>query len=382
MGDTSVQFWVVAQINPMYSHLKDKKVLCAMSGGIDSSMVAVMLKKAGAIVIGITMKLGDTKINLGSSLDSSCCTLDDVNDARSIAVRYDFPHYVMDLKVDFEKNVIDNFVDKTIDGLTPNPCIMCNKTVKWGSMLRYADMLGCDYIATGHYARVLNDNGRFYLSRPKDLTKDQTYFLWALSQDDLSRTIFPLGDYLKSEVKQMAIDEGITTFLDKSESFDICFVGDSTYKEFILAKHPHLAKLDGGDIVLSNGDVVGKHGGYLFYTVGQRKGVGISLGRPMYVLSIDSINNRIVVGDADELKTNTALIGGLNLMKYDYIPTDRDFLIKVRSMDRGIMGRLTINGDNVNITFLGDVKGGVAAGQSAVIYDGDDVVCAGFIQKV
>lgn len=366
----------------VYSHLKDKKVLVSMSGGIDSSMVAVMLKKAGALVIGVTMKLGDTKINLGSSLDSSCCTIDDINDARSIAVEYDFPHYVVDLKAEFEKNVIDNFVEKSIDGITPNPCIMCNKTVKWGSMLKFADMLGCEFIATGHYARVLSADGRYYLSRPKDLTKDQTYFLWNLGQEDLARTIFPLGDYLKSEVKQMAIDEGITTFIDKGESFDICFVGDSTYKDFLLTKYPHLSKLDGGDIVLSNGQVVGKHSGYLFYTVGQRKGLGISLGYPVYVLSIDSTNNRIIVGNVDELKTRKAVIGGLNNMKYNDIPTDKDFLIKVRSMDRGIMGRLSINGDTIDITFLGDVKAGISPGQSAVVYDGDDVICAGFIQKV
>ncbi len=366
----------------MYSHLKGKKVLVLMSGGVDSSMVAIILKKAGVDVIGVTFKLGDTKINLGSSIDSSCCTVDDISDARAIAVAYDFPYFVVDLKEDFEKNVIDNFVEKSIDGLTPNPCIMCNKTVKWGGALRYADGLNCVAVATGHYARILNANGRFYLSRPKDLTKDQTYFLSGLAQEDLSRTIFPLGDYLKSEVKQMAIDEGIKTFIDKGESFDICFVGDSTYKEFILAKHPHLAKLNGGDIVLSNGEVVGKHTGYLFYTVGQRKGLGISLGRPVYVLSIDSVNNRLVVGDIDELKTNTAIIGGLNMFKVSNVPTDKDYLIKIRSLDRGTMGRLSIDGDNVIITFLGDVKGGVSPGQSAVVYDDDDVVCGGFIQKV
>lgn len=364
----------------MYSHLKGKKVLVAMSGGLDSSMVAVMLKKVGADVIGITLKLGDTKINLGSSLDSSCCTLDDVNDARSIAVEYDFPHHVVDLKAEFEKNVIDDFVENTINGVTPNPCIMCNKTVKWGSMLRFADMLGCEFIATGHYARVLNANGRFYLSRPKDLTKDQTYFLWALGQADLARTIFPLGDYLKSEVRQMAIDNGITTFVDKGESFDICFVGDSTYKEFLLAKHPHLSKLDGGDVVLKDGTVVGKHSGYLFYTVGQRKGLGISLGKPVYVLSIDSVNNIVVVGDIEDLSTTTALISGVNAMK----TTDNDgpFLCKVRSMDRGTMCTIAFTENNdIRITFLGEVKGGISPGQSAVIYDGDAVVFAGFIKK-
>ena len=358
---------------------KGKKVLCGMSGGVDSSMVAVMLKKAGAIPVGVTFKLGDTKINLGSSLDSSCCTIDDINDARAIAVKYEFPHMVVDLKAEFEKNVIDNFAEKSIDGLTPNPCIMCNKTVKWGSMLKYADMLDCDYIATGHYARVKFENGRYFLSRPLDLTKDQTYFLSGLGQGDLARTIFPLGDYLKADIKEMAIDEGFTVFAEKGESFDICFVGDATYKDFMLIKYPHLSKLNGGDIVTLNGDVVGKHSGYLFYTIGQRKGLGISLGKPTYVIDIDVVNNRLIVGDKDDLKTSLTHISDVNFMKYANLVENRDFMIKVRSMDKGTIGSLSNSGDDIKVTFFTDVKGGVCRGQTVVVYDGDDVVCSGFI---
>jgi tRNA-specific 2-thiouridylase len=358
---------------------KNKKVLVAMSGGVDSSMVAVMFKKAGAMPIGVTFKLGDTKINLGSSLDSSCCTIDDINDARDVAVRYDFPHMVFDLKAEFEKNVIDDFANRTIDGFTPNPCIMCNKTVKWGSMLKYAEMLNCDYVATGHYARIKYAEGRYFLSRPLDLTKDQTYFLSGLGQSDLAKTIFPLGDYLKSDIKEMAINEGFTVFAEKSESFDICFVGDATYKDFMLAKYPHLINLNGGDIVTLSGDVIGKHSGYLFYTIGQRKALGISLGKPTYVIDIDVVNNRLIVGDKDDLKTNVTHISEVNFMKFPSLVENHEFMIKVRSMDKGTIGSLSNTGDDIKVTFFTDVKGGVCRGQTVVVYDGDDVVCSGFI---
>ena len=363
------------------SRYKGKKFLVGMSGGVDSSMVAVMLKKAGAEVIGITFKLGDTKIRLGSSLDSSCCTIDDVNDARSIAVQYDFPYHVVDLKPIFEKNVIDNFVDRSLLGETPNPCILCNKTVKWASMMKYADMLGCVAVATGHYARILNSNGRFYLSRPKDLTKDQTYFLYNLTQENLSKTIFPLGDYLKSEVRDFAISEGISTFSDKKESFDICFIGDATYKDFILAKHPNVKELHGGDIVLTDGTVIGKHEGYPFYTVGQRKGLGVSFKTPLYVIRTDADFNRLVVGPIDELAINTIMIDSVNYLKEIDIVDGTDVIVKVRSLDKGTNAKLYKVDDKLRIDFLSDVKGGVAFGQSAVVYDGNDIICGGTIVK-
>lgn len=354
-----------------------KKVLVAMSGGIDSSMVAIMLKEQGYDVIGVTMKIGDTKITFGSAMDSSCCSIEDISDAREIAVKYDFPHYIVDLREDFERVVIGDFVEKNMIAETPNPCILCNREIKWGQLLKRADMLGCDYIATGHYAKVKQENGRYFLSKAKDVTKDQTYFLWALSQSDLKRTLFPLGDMEKEDVKKLAISLGFSDLVAKGESSDLCFVADSDYYDFMIAKNPKLKALEGGEI-LHNGKVVGNHKGYPFYTIGQRKGLGIALSYPVYVTKIEYLTNRIHVGAKEDLDTLNAKVGGINMQKYDSLPTEKEFKIKVRSHDPGTYG-FFIEEDRV--VFNGIVKGGIAPGQSAVFYEGEDLVGGSFIKQ-
>lgn len=350
-------------------NLHGKRVLVAMSGGVDSSTAAVMLKNKGASVIGVTMKLGDTKITYGSVFGgSTCCSLDDINDAREIAVKFGFPHTVVDLREEFEKHVIDTFVDGKINGITPNPCVHCNKHVKWGALIAMADKLDCEYLATGHYARIGNIGDRYFLKRAKDVIKDQTYFLWRLSQDNLKRSLFPLGDYTKDEVRKISHDLGLINVADKTDSSDLCFVSDGDYESFLRLKRKELATLGQGEIIYKE-EIIGKHKGHPYYTIGQRRGLGVSVGKPLYVTRVDAINNRLYVGEAEDLDSMEAPIGDVNWMRYKDFPNGGDYKIKIRSMDKGVYGTVYPG----YIQFKGPVKG-ICPGQSAVFYDDDSVV--------
>ena len=273
---------------------KKGRVLVAMSGGIDSSLAAVILHEQGYEVIGMTMKTWDYSTSGGSKKETGCCSLDSINDARNIAVNLGFPHYIIDIRQEFGDFVIDHFTNEYLEGRTPNPCVLCNTHIKWDSLLRRADQLDCQFIATGHYAKVRHENDRYVISRGQDLLKDQSYALWGISQESLSRTIFPLGDLHKSEIKQMAIDKGFFELATKSESYEICFVPDNDYRGFLRRRVEGLEqKVAGGSFVLESGEVVGTHEGYPFYTVGQRKGLGIALGYPVYVTEIQNDTNRV-----------------------------------------------------------------------------------------
>jgi len=240
---------------------KHGRILVAMSGGVDSSVASVMLHEQGYEVIGLTMKTWDYASAGGSSKETGCCSLDSINDARSLAVGYGFPHYILDIREEFGDFVIDNFVDEYLAGRTPNPCVLCNTYIKWEALLKRADKLDCEFIATGHYANIRQqDNGRYVISKGKDEHKDQSYVLWGVSQENLARTKFPLGSYAKSEIKQMALDMGQVELANKSESYEICFVPDNDYRAFLRHKVSDLDERIGpGNFVLSNGKVVGKH---------------------------------------------------------------------------------------------------------------------------
>jgi tRNA-specific 2-thiouridylase len=360
---------------------KKGRVLVAMSGGIDSSIAALLLHEQGYEVIGITMKTWDYASSGGSKKETGCCSLDSINDARMLAVNLGFPHYILDIRNEFGDHIINNFVDEYLAGRTPNPCVLCNTHIKWEALLKRADMLECEFIATGHYARIREENGRHVVSRGLDQSKDQSYVLWGLTQDSLKRTLFPLQDYRKSEIRQMAMDSGYVELANKSESYEICFIPDNDYRAFLKRKVEGLEeKVDGGNFALSDGTVVGKHRGYPFYTIGQRKGLEIALGEPMFVTEIVPETNTVILGTQQELQQQEMWVRDHNLIKYAALPENFQALTKIRYKDAGTMSTLNEMDGRINVVFHNKVQG-VAPGQSAVFYEGDDLLGGGFIER-
>ena len=358
------------------------KVLVAMSGGIDSTVTALMLHDEGYEVVGITMKTWDYSSAGSSNKETGCCNLDSFNDARMAAVEHGFPHFVLDIRDEFGDFVIENFVEEYLAGRTPNPCVMCNTHIKWRALLKRADALGCDFIATGHYGNIhQHENGRYYISKGLDELKDQSYVLWGLQQDLLSRTILPLGKYRKPQIREMAIGYGYPELAKKSESYEICFVPDNDYRGFLKRKVEGLEeKVAGGNFVDKQGKVLGKHKGYPFYTIGQRKGLDITFGKPVYVTGINPENNTVVLGDEDDLDGNQLLVGKINMMKYDRVHEGMEAITKIRYKDKGSLSSLSPQGNNISVRFYENVKS-IAPGQSAVFYEGDDVIGGGIIQR-
>ncbi len=361
---------------------KKGRILVAMSGGIDSSVASMMLHEEGYEVIGITMKTWDYASSGTSGKETGCCSLDSINDARSIAVEKGFPHYILDIRGEFGDFVIDNFVDEYLAGRTPNPCVLCNTHIKWDALIKRADMLDCEFIATGHYASVRHEHNRYVVSRGLDASKDQSYVLWGLSQQNLARTKFPLGNFKKTEIRNMAFDMGFKELANKSESYEICFVPDNDYRSFLKHRVPGLEeKLDGGYFVNPNGEILGKHKGYPFYTIGQRKGLEIAFGKPMFVTEIRPESNTVVLGELDDLKRHEMKVRGLNLIKYENLFNETEALTKIRYKDAGTFSTIKqTDVENAVVSFRAPVNA-VAPGQSAVFYEGNDVLGGGFIDK-
>jgi tRNA-specific 2-thiouridylase len=360
-----------------------RRVLVAMSGGIDSSLAAVLLHEAGYEVVGMTMKTWDYASSGGTKKETGCCSLDSINDARQIAVSLGFPHYILDIREEFGDYVINHFTDEYLAGRTPNPCVLCNTHIKWDALLRRADKLGCEYIATGHYARLKHENGRYFVAKGVDEDKDQSYALWGVSQESLSRTILPLGELYKSQIRTMAIEKGFHELAKKSESYEICFVPDNDYRGFLKRRVPGLQEeVAGGEFVLeSSGKVVGKHEGYPFYTIGQRKGLGIALGYPVFVTRIDKETNRVYLGESKELLKNFMTVDKVSLMKYaDLGDKKYETITKVRYNDEGTPGVLYQKNGLYHVYFHEDVNA-IAPGQAAVFYEGDDVIGGGWIMS-
>lgn len=360
---------------------KKGRVLVAMSGGIDSTVAAMMLHEEGYEVVGITMKTWDYASSGSSSKETGCCSLDSINDARAVAVQMGFHHFIIDIREEFGDYVIDNFVDEYIAGRTPNPCVLCNTHIKWSALLKRADAMDCEFIATGHYAVINELDGRKYISKGKDDRKDQSYVLWGLSQECLQRSNFPLGNYTKPEIRQMAKDWGHEALSKKAESYEICFVPDNDYRGFLKRRVEGLEeRVAGGTFIDKHGNVLGSHDGYPFYTIGQRKGLGGGFLTPKYVTEIRPETNVVVLGEVEDLMRNGMQVGQVNSMKYDKIPEGAELITQVRYNDRGSLSTVRNIGMNVEVEFHSNVKG-IAPGQSAVFYEGDDVVGGGIIAR-
>ncbi len=363
---------------------KKKRVVVAMSGGVDSSVVAGILAEQGYDLIGITIKTykyEDVGGNVGN--ESSCCSLDGINDARAVAAKLGFPHYVLDFSERFGAEVIDNFVDEYLNGRTPNPCVICNRKIKWEELIRKSDALGADFIATGHYAKVKFDENtkRYYVSRGRDESKDQSYALWGLTQESLSKTLFPLAEMTKPESRELGEKFGLAN-MRKGESYEICFIPDNNYERFLKERVPQLeTQVAGGEIVM-DGEVVGKHRGFPFYTVGQRKGIGIARPEPVYVTGIDYQNNRIEIGTEDKLYKRGLIAKNVNMQKYADCKEPLRGQAKIRYKDSG--GEATVqemNDGRVQVIF-DEKRRAITPGQSVVFYEGDDVVGGGVIDEI
>ena len=360
---------------------KNGRVLVAMSGGVDSSVAAILLMEQGYEVIGLTMKTWDYETSGSSKKETGCCSLDSINDARNIAVDLGFHHNILDIREEFGDYVIDYFIDEYMIGRTPNPCVLCNTHIKWEALLKRADKLGCDFIATGHYANINAKSGRYFISKGKDLNKDQSYALWGISQKNLSRTIFPLGSLEKDEIKKIALDRGYDNLVKKSESYEICFVPDNDYRSFLKKRVSNIDKvIKKGDFITEDGQTVGTHQGYPFYTIGQRKGLGLALGYPIYVTNIDVEKNTVTVGTFDELKRNGMYVDKLNFMKYDNIDGRLNAYTKIRYNDSGNPSVIEKVGDTMKVYFGAGVNA-ITPGQAAVFYEDNDVIGGGWIKS-
>jgi tRNA-specific 2-thiouridylase len=360
------------------------KVLLGMSGGLDSSVAALLLKEAGHEVIGITIKTYnyDTVAGSNPANDTSCCSLDGINDARKVASQLGIPHYVSDMTEEFGGKIIDYFKDTYLQGKTPNPCVKCNREIKWAAMLRKADALGCEYISMGHYVNLREENSRMVISRSQDKNKDQSYALWAVRNEHFRRTLFPLTGYSKQEIREIAYQHNLPV-AGKRESYEICFVQDNDYRRFLRDNVSSLAEQHLQGKFVLNDEIVGEHDGVPFYTIGQRKGLGLSIPShpaPLYVTGLDVVNNIVSLGDDEDLMDSELTASAINMVKYAEIPSiGLRVTAKIRYKDEGALATAYPFGEDRFRVIFDESRRAITPGQSVVLYEGNDVVGGGII---
>lgn len=360
--------------------MSKSKVLLGMSGGVDSSVSALLLSESGYDVIGISMKLFDySGLGIHTQM-GGCCGIDLIDDARLVCAGLKIPHYVLDFSEPFRKRVIDNFISEYNRGRTPNPCIACNTYIKWGEMFDYAEKLDCDYIATGHYARIVAESGGFSLLRSKEKDKDQSYALWRIPSPALSRTIFPLGEYSKKDVRKIALEHSFRN-AERPESQEICFIPDNDYagalKNWIGGDSPAFKP---GPVYNTAGEKLGEHKGLANYTIGQRRGLGISSSEPLYVLKIKRENNSVILGKDDELLATKFTVSSVNLLT-EARDIPGKLTVKIRYKHQDSPANVDFFGDGMAVTFENPQRA-ITPGQSAVFYSGDYVIGGGIIDEV
>lgn len=357
--------------------MKNKTVVVGMSGGVDSSVAAYLLKEQGYQVIGVTMQIWQDEDYDSVSENGGCCGNSAVDDARRVAQMLDIPYYVMNFKADFKKYVIDDFVDEYICGRTPNPCIRCNRYVKWEGLLNRSIEIGADYVATGHYAKIEKlNNGRYSITKAKSDKKDQTYALYNLTQEQLAHTLMPLGDYEKDTVREIAQKIGLQV-ANKKDSQEICFVPDNDYAGYIDRTGRKVPPP--GDFVDKFGNVLGKHKGITHYTIGQRRGLGLAMGHYVYVTGINPCDNTVVIGENEDIFTDSLKCRSVNFMSEERLDSKKEVLCKIRYGHKGEMALIEMSGeDEVLVKFKNSVRA-VTPGQAAVFYDDGHIFGGGII---
>lgn len=357
--------------------MEKKRVVVGMSGGVDSSVAAWLLKEQGYDVIGVTMQIWQDEEEKIQEENGGCCGLTAVDDARRVAASLDIPYYVMNFKREFKENVIDYFVDEYIGGRTPNPCIACNRFVKWESLLKRSMDIGADYIATGHYARVEQlPNGRYAVRTSATGRKDQTYALYNLTQEQLKRTLMPVGGYTKEEIREMAAKMNLPV-AHKPDSQDICFVPDGDYASFIEKTADQT--FPQGNFVLTDGTIVGRHNGIIHYTVGQRKGLGVAMGYPVFVLAIRPETNEVVLGKAEESLSRYVRADRINFMSVEDLKEPKKVWAKIRYNHKGAWCTVERTGEDEILCTFDEPLRAAAPGQAVVLYDGEYVLGGGTI---